>query len=183
MLQVFRRHSYSWGTRVLLLLLGGVFALFFGSWGAASYFTRVRPAAQVGCYSYLHLFSMPGCQTITPEQIDSATIDLRREIQNMYGEESAQMLQGINLRQTALQQLIDQTLINRQAAPDLPYEELSRQNMFICGSPETCIRQVEAYQSSGLDQLLCLMNPYKISHKNVMRTIELFGKHIIPAFN
>jgi peptidyl-prolyl cis-trans isomerase D len=116
MLQVFRRHSYSWGTRVLLLLLGGVFALFFGSWGAASYFTRVRPAAQVGCYSYLHLFSMPGCQTITPEQIDSATIDLRREIQNMYGEESAQMLQGINLRQTALQQLIDQTLINRQAA-------------------------------------------------------------------
>jgi len=116
MLQAFRRHSYSWGTRVLLLLLGGVFALFFGSWGAASYFTRVRPAAQVGCYVYLHLFTMPGCQTITPEQIDSATIDLRREIQNVYGEESAQMLQSINLRQTALQQLIDQTLINRQAA-------------------------------------------------------------------
>jgi peptidyl-prolyl cis-trans isomerase D len=116
MLQVFRRHSYSWGTRVLLLLLGGVFALFFGSWGAASYFTRVRPAAEVGCYTYFHLFTMPGCQTITPEQIDSASVDLRRQIQNMYGEQSPQMLQNINLRQMALEQLIDQTLINREAS-------------------------------------------------------------------
>ncbi len=116
MLQIFRRHSYSWGTRVLLLLLGGVFALFFGSWGAASYFTRVRPAAQVGCYTYLHLFTMPGCQTITPGQIDSATVDLRREIQNVYGDRSQQMLQAANLRQMALEQLIDQTLINREAA-------------------------------------------------------------------
>ena len=116
MLQIFRRHSYSWGTRVLLLLLGGVFALFFGSWGAASYFTRVRPAAQVGCFSYLHLFTMPGCQTITPEQIDSATVDLRREIQNIYGEQSPQMLKAVNLRQMALEQLIDQTLINSEAA-------------------------------------------------------------------
>jgi peptidyl-prolyl cis-trans isomerase D len=116
MLQVFRRHSYSWGTRVLLLLLGGVFALFFGSWGAASYFTRVRPAAQVGCHTYLHLFTLRGCQTITPEQIDSAAVALRREIQNMYGEQAPSMLQSINLRQMALEQLIDQTLINREAA-------------------------------------------------------------------
>jgi peptidyl-prolyl cis-trans isomerase D len=115
MLQVFRRHSYSWGTRVLLLLLGGVFALFFGSWGAASYFTRLRPAAEIGCYSYFHLFTMPGCQTITPEQINSATVDLRREIQNMYGEQSAQVVQSLNLRQMALEQLIEQTLIKREA--------------------------------------------------------------------
>jgi peptidyl-prolyl cis-trans isomerase D len=115
MLQAFRRHSYSWGTRVLLLLLGGVFALFFGSWGAASYFTRVRPAAQVGCYTYFHLFTMPGCQTITPEQLDSAAVDLRREIQNTYGEQSPQMLQSMDLRHMALEQLIDQTLINREA--------------------------------------------------------------------
>jgi peptidyl-prolyl cis-trans isomerase D len=115
MLQIFRRHSYSWGTRVLLLLLGGVFALFFGSWGAASYFTRVRPAAEIGCYTYFHLLTLSGCETITPEQIDSATIDLRREIQNTYGEQSPQMLQSINLRQMALEQLIDQSLINREA--------------------------------------------------------------------
>jgi peptidyl-prolyl cis-trans isomerase D len=58
---------------------------------------------------------MPGCQTITPEQIDRASIDLRREIQNMYGERSPQMLQSLNLRQMALEQLIDNTLISREA--------------------------------------------------------------------
>jgi peptidyl-prolyl cis-trans isomerase D len=129
MLQLFRRHSYSWGTRVLLVLLGGVFALFFGSWGAASYFTRVRPVAQIGCYTYFHLFTMPGCQTITPEQIDSATVDLRRQIQNMYGEQSPQMLQSVNLRQMALEQLIDQSLIDREAARlglHISDEELAR---------------------------------------------------------
>src|SRR5579872_5402795 len=116
MLQVFRRHSYSWGTRVLLLLLGGVFALFFGSWGAASYFTQMRPAARVGCYTYFYLFTWPGCQVITPEQIDSASVDLRRQIQNMYGGQAQQVLQSINVRQMALEQLIDQTLINREAS-------------------------------------------------------------------
>jgi peptidyl-prolyl cis-trans isomerase D len=115
MLQVFRRHSYSWGTRVLLLLLGGVFALFFGSWGAASYFTSLRPAARIGCYTYLHFLTMPGCQTITTDQLDSTTIDLRREIQNVYGEQSQQMLKTLDLRQMALDQLVDQTLINREA--------------------------------------------------------------------
>ena len=116
MLQVFRRHSYSWGTRILLLLLGGVFALFFGGWGAASYFTRIRPAALVGCYTYFHLFTARGCQTITSDQIDSATVDLRRQIQNMYGEQSAQMLRGLDLPQMALQQLVDQSLVNREAS-------------------------------------------------------------------
>jgi peptidyl-prolyl cis-trans isomerase D len=115
MLQIFRRHSYSWGTRILLLLLGGVFALFFGSWGAASYFTREHPVAQVGCYTYFHLFTVPGCLTIAPEQIEDAAVDLRREIQNTYGEQSPQMLQAINLRQMALEQLIDQRLISREA--------------------------------------------------------------------
>jgi peptidyl-prolyl cis-trans isomerase D len=114
MLQIFRRHSYSWGTRILLLLLGGVFALFFGSWGAASYFTRARPIAQVGCYTYFHLFTLPGCQTITPDQVEGAAVDLRREIQNVYGQNSSQMLQSTNLRQMAVEQLIEQTLINRE---------------------------------------------------------------------
>jgi hypothetical protein len=28
--------------------------------------------------------------------------------------------------------------------------------------------------------LLCLVNPYKVSHEDVMQTIELMGKHVIP---
>jgi peptidyl-prolyl cis-trans isomerase D len=115
MLQGFRKHSYSWGTRILLILLGGVFALFFGTWGAASYFTRARPVAQVGCFTYFRLFTAPGCQTIMPAQIDDETVDLRRQFQNMYGQNSAQLLQTVNLRELAVDQLIEQSLIDREA--------------------------------------------------------------------
>jgi peptidyl-prolyl cis-trans isomerase D len=115
MLQVFRRHNYSWGTRVLLILLGGVFALFFGSWGAASYFTRARPVAEIGCYKDFRIFTAPGCTTIMPDQLEDEAADLRREVQNMYGQNAPQMLQAVNLRQLAVEQLIEQILIEREA--------------------------------------------------------------------
>jgi hypothetical protein len=33
---------------------------------------------------------------------------------------------------------------------------------------------------AGVDLLLCLVNPYKVPHETVMRTIEIMGKHVIP---
>jgi hypothetical protein len=30
--------------------------------------------------------------------------------------------------------------------------------------------------------LFCLLNPYDIPHQSVMRSIELLGEHVIPAF-
>jgi hypothetical protein len=30
--------------------------------------------------------------------------------------------------------------------------------------------------------LLCLVNPYEIPHEKVMQTIELMGRHVLPAF-
>jgi hypothetical protein len=35
---------------------------------------------------------------------------------------------------------------------------------------------------AGRDLLLCLVNPYNIPHEQVMRSIELLGKHVLPAF-
>lgn len=37
-------------------------------------------------------------------------------------------------------------------------------------------------RDAGCDQLLCLMNPYAIPADKVMRSIELFGEHVLPAF-
>jgi hypothetical protein len=31
--------------------------------------------------------------------------------------------------------------------------------------------------------LFCLVNPYNIDHKAVMRSIELLGEHVIPALS
>ena len=49
------------------------------------------------------------------------------------------------------------------------------------GDPARCIEIGERYAASGCDMLFCLVNPYKIPHKAVMRSIELLGEKVIPA--
>jgi len=50
------------------------------------------------------------------------------------------------------------------------------------GDPERCIEIGKRYAASGCDLLFCLVNPYKIPHEQVMRSIELLGERVIPAF-
>ena len=50
------------------------------------------------------------------------------------------------------------------------------------GTPEECLEACRQYEEAGVDLLLCLVNPYKISHESVMQTIELMGTEVIPAF-
>lgn len=38
------------------------------------------------------------------------------------------------------------------------------------------------YEVAGCDLLLCLVNPYKIPHDKMMRSIRLMGEHVLPAF-
>jgi hypothetical protein len=45
---------------------------------------------------------------------------------------------------------------------------------------DKCIRKLEKYKSVGIDRILCLMQAGHIPHAAVMRSIELFGTHVIP---
>lgn len=51
-----------------------------------------------------------------------------------------------------------------------------------CGTPDDCVEAIRRYQEAGVDTLLCLVNPYKIPHDAVMRTIELMGTQVLPHF-
>jgi peptidyl-prolyl cis-trans isomerase D len=114
MLQVFRKHAYAYVTRILLLLLGGIFALFFGSVGG--FFSRVRPVAFVNCHQYLFgLVTLPGCQEILADDVQREAESLRRTLENKYGKNSAPLLQAANLQQMAVAQLVEQDLIRREA--------------------------------------------------------------------
>ncbi|HLK11275.1 MAG TPA: LLM class flavin-dependent oxidoreductase [Candidatus Binatia bacterium] len=64
----------------------------------------------------------------------------------------------------------------------LDFDTLDQMGAVIVGDPERCIERVRRYRDAGCDQLLCLMQPYKIPSAAVMRSIELFGRHVIPAF-
>ncbi|MGH9212085.1 MAG: LLM class flavin-dependent oxidoreductase [Acidimicrobiales bacterium] len=52
----------------------------------------------------------------------------------------------------------------------------------ICGTPDDCTEGIRRYEEAGVDTLLCLVNPYKIPHEAVLRTIELMGTEVIPQF-
>ena len=84
MLQVFRRHAYSWGTRALLGLLVLVFIIFFG--GLGSYFLQAKPIASVGCHTLLGVMTLPGCYNIYPNQVDEEVTNLRKILINRYGD-------------------------------------------------------------------------------------------------
>jgi len=115
MFKVFRRHNYSLWTRVMIIALCTVFALFFGGLGAATYLTQPSAVASVDCYTYLHLFTLPGCRNIMPDEIDHEVANIRTAIQNSKGPEAAALLQGVNLREMAVESLVVQSLIEREA--------------------------------------------------------------------
>jgi alkanesulfonate monooxygenase SsuD/methylene tetrahydromethanopterin reductase-like flavin-dependent oxidoreductase (luciferase family) len=52
----------------------------------------------------------------------------------------------------------------------------------ILGDPDTCVEAAKRYEAVGCDLLLCLVNPLKIPHEQVMQSIELMGKYVLPEF-
>jgi alkanesulfonate monooxygenase SsuD/methylene tetrahydromethanopterin reductase-like flavin-dependent oxidoreductase (luciferase family) len=70
----------------------------------------------------------------------------------------------------------------RAALGQLPAELLSKRGVIVAGNPDTCIKCVKQHQAAGVDQTLLIMQTDQIPHKKVLRSIELFGKEVIPAF-
>jgi alkanesulfonate monooxygenase SsuD/methylene tetrahydromethanopterin reductase-like flavin-dependent oxidoreductase (luciferase family) len=62
------------------------------------------------------------------------------------------------------------------------FEMLDEMGAVIVGDPARCVERVRQYREAGCDQLLCLMQPHAIPPAKVVRSIELFGAHVIPAF-
>jgi alkanesulfonate monooxygenase SsuD/methylene tetrahydromethanopterin reductase-like flavin-dependent oxidoreductase (luciferase family) len=65
----------------------------------------------------------------------------------------------------------------------LTMDYLVETNACVAGDPDRAIEMFKAYEATGCDVVFCLMNPYNIAHEDVMQTIELMGKHVIPAFS
>lgn len=112
MLEAIRKHAYTWQTRFLLILLGGLMTVFFGTVGA--YFARVKPIATVNCHSIL-FFQLPGCQQILSDDVDREANNIRNTVANVYGKNAPAVLQSMNLRETAVEQLIQARLIENEA--------------------------------------------------------------------
>ncbi len=61
-------------------------------------------------------------------------------------------------------------------------DELIEGGMFCMGDPDSCIRTLKKYEAAGVDQVLCFMQFGGIPHQNIMDSIRLFGKYVVPYF-
>lgn len=62
------------------------------------------------------------------------------------------------------------------------FEEIDERDMVIVGDPDKCIEKLRKYEKAGADHVLCIMQVGGLKHEQIMKSIELFGKYVIPAF-
>ena len=65
---------------------------------------------------------------------------------------------------------------------ELTFDEIYEQFSLI-GSPERVIERLRFFEECGVDELMCFtaMGP-QVTHELAMKSIELFGTHVIPEF-
>ena len=100
MLDMMRRHAYSWVTRTILILI----IIVFGFWGVGSgLFSQVHPVASVDGNRILAI------------EVDKESQQLQEILQQMYGANAAAVMKNINMRQEALDRIIENRLIATEA--------------------------------------------------------------------
>jgi alkanesulfonate monooxygenase SsuD/methylene tetrahydromethanopterin reductase-like flavin-dependent oxidoreductase (luciferase family) len=62
-------------------------------------------------------------------------------------------------------------------------EQLIEDGMAIGGDPDTVCRGVEKWAEAGLDQMIFVLQAGRVTHDQVMRSIDLIGEKVIPRFN
>jgi len=101
MLEGIRRYQYSWQVQVTFAFLALIMA--FWGFGGGGLFNTVHPIATVNG------------QQILGDQVDREATQLRQAVQQMYGANARAVLDHINIRQEAVERLIEEQLIGEEA--------------------------------------------------------------------
>lgn len=72
---------------------------------------------------------------------------------------------------------------NSRGSPNFDFEQIWGAGGAFVGGPDYCLELALRYEATGADLLFCLANTWDIPHDQVMRSIELLGKHVIPVLN
>ena len=59
---------------------------------------------------------------------------------------------------------------------------MAERGVIVAGDPEACIKAARLHQATGVDELQFLMATETVDHAAVMKSIEMFGRHVIPKF-
>lgn len=63
---------------------------------------------------------------------------------------------------------------------NVPVREFNDGDMILIGDAETIVRKAKHYADLGVDQLICYVQWGYLEHQEILRTIEILGKEVIP---
>ncbi|MBI3329374.1 MAG: LLM class flavin-dependent oxidoreductase [Nitrospinae bacterium] len=70
----------------------------------------------------------------------------------------------------------------RAAIGLLDADTLCNRGAIVGGDPESCITIIKKFDAIGVDQLTLVMQTETVPHEKVMKSLALFGKYVLPAF-
>ena len=79
--------------------------------------------------------------------------------------------------------LLEREFAGEEISNEEIYETLKDLDSVIIGDVKTCKRKIEAFYEAGVDRLLCLVQMGEIPHDQVLETIKVIGKELVPYFS
>lgn len=77
---------------------------------------------------------------------------------------------------------MDRYVRTRLYAKNRPLELLEDKKLVAFGSPERIVEVARAYERTGLNHFLAIMNFGGIKHEEVLKSMELMAKEVLPVF-
>ncbi len=59
-------------------------------------------------------------------------------------------------------------------------DTLVDRGVLVAGDPDSCLKAIRLHEDVGVDELQFLMATEIIPHEQVMSSIEMFGKYVLP---
>ena len=72
--------------------------------------------------------------------------------------------------------------IAHQIWEGLDADPLCDRAVIIASDPDNCIEALKKHENTSIDQMLIMIQRESVPHETVMKSIELFGKYVIPEF-
>jgi alkanesulfonate monooxygenase SsuD/methylene tetrahydromethanopterin reductase-like flavin-dependent oxidoreductase (luciferase family) len=70
--------------------------------------------------------------------------------------------------------------VRRDETPSL--QLIQQGGRFCIGDPDDCIRYIEQYEAMGVDEIMPLFQIGPVTHQEVMNSLRLVGKYVVPHF-
>ena len=70
--------------------------------------------------------------------------------------------------------------VAQQIFQEMDADTLAERGVIVAGDPDSCIRAARLHEATGIDQLQFVMATNTVPHEKAMKSIEMFGKYVIP---